>query len=473
MSKKKKKQRKQKNLTVSHEYEDKILDDLLRCNTNCASMSHKKKIERTGLEQIEHLIDVLPGVNYIKTLFLDYIFSSGITTGSIIQDDILGDFLYRKNMQGDTNLATLRDTIGSAALYGETGLRKFNGDLYMVKPGTYGALLRRTNGIEYPVGYVIAEDGRFLDGSDVQIPEDTTYEEFMRILEDQKLIFLSNSEFVNIRNDTSQLHGDPPFLRDKLRLALLESVYSRLGYDVDYDGPGRLILRPRGGYVTGDINEVSTSRVMQESMSNAEKRLKGAQAELARVGEAVKNSSSDSVILLSDAFDDHIEHLERVTKATEFLDWIGNEGEIIAQAVGMSPSLLELGKVSGNVSMQRILDNAMENTIVPLREHYAIQFSAFVANMLGIDHVYFGKYQLQSAPDINTTRTKVVEMMTMLNGIDTPEARQLVKDFASMLSYNIHNDDKSLVRLGVSKSDILEKVKLIEQKESKSNEQTT
>ena len=470
MSKKKKK--KKLNPVIYESEEDKILDNMLECRTDCASVSPKKERKRTGLQQIEHLIDVLPGVNYIKTLLLDYIFSSGVTTGSIVQDQKLADFLYRKNMRGDTNLAVLKDSIGSAALYGETGLRRFNGDLYRVEPGTYGAIIRREQGIVFPVGYVISADGRLLEANDINIPDDATYEEFMRILEEQNLIFLSNRDFVNIRNDTSLLHGDPPFLRDKLRLALLESVYSRLGYDVDYDGPGRLILRPRSGYITGDVNEISTSRVMQESVSNADKRLQGAQKELARVGEAIKNSTSDSVILLSDAFDDHIEHLERVTKATEFLDWIGNEGEIIAQAVGMSPSLLELGKISGNVSMQRILDNAMENTIVPLREHYATQFSAFIADLVGIDHVYFGKYELQSAPDIETTRTKVVEMMTMLNGIDTPETRQLVKDFASMLSYDIHNDDGSLVRLGVARSNIMEKIKLIE-KESKSNEQTT
>lgn len=462
--KKKKKQKKSKTQLAINRYseeEDKILDDFLACNTNCASVVHKKEIKRTGLAQIEHLIDVLPGVNYIKTLFLDYIFSSGVTTGSIVQDERLGDFLYRKNLQGNTNLAVLRDTIGSAALYGEAGLRQLNGNIYLVEPGTYAAVIRRYEGMMIPIGYVIAEDGRLLEANDVDISNVENLDEFYRILSDQKLIFLNNTEFVNIRNDTTYLHGDPPFLRDKLRLSLLESVYSRLGYDVDYDGPGRLILRPRGGYVTGDVNEISTARVMQESVSNAEKRLRGAQKEIARVGEAIKNSSSDSVILLSDAFDDHIEHLERVTKATEFFDWIGNEGEIIAQAVGMSPSLLELGKVSGNVSMQRILDNAMENTIVPLREHYAIQFSAFISNLVGIDHVYFGKYELQSAPDAETTRTKVVEMMTMLNSIEMPETKQLVKDFASMLSYDIHNDDGSLVRLGVGKSDILEKVKLI------------
>lgn len=461
MSKKKKK----KYIENIESEEDKILDDLISCRSNCANFMTKKKVKRSGLEQIEHLIDVLPGVNYIKTLFLDYIFSSGVTTGSIIQDEKLGEFLYRMNMQGNTNLAVLRDSIGSAALFGETGIRKFNGDLYMVKPGTYGALTRRIAGIEYPVMYFCSDDGRKLGYSDIQIPEDATFEEFVEVFRDQHLVLLPKDQFVNIRNDTSLLHGDPPFLRDKLRLQLLESVYARLGYDVDYDGPGRLILRPRGGYVTGDVNEISTTRVMQESMSNAEKRLKNAQAEIARVGEAIKNSSSDSVILLSDAFDDNITHLEKVTKATEFFDWIGNEGEIIAQAVGMSPSLLELGKISGNVSMQRILDNAMENTIVPLREHYAIQFSAFIADMLGIDHVYFGKYELQSAPDAETMRTKVVEMMTMLNSIDMPETKQLVKDFASMLSYDIHNDDNSLVRLGVGKSNILEKVKLIEQKE--------
>ena len=110
----------------------------------------------------------------------------------------------------------------------------------------------------------------------------------------------------------------------------------------------------------------------------------------------------------------------------------------------------------------------MKNTIVPLREKFADQFSSLLSEKLGIDKVYFGKYQPESAPDRETMRTKVAEIMTMLNAIDTPECKALVKDFAQMINYDIHNSDGSLVQLSVGrgKSDTLDKIeKLI--KESK------
>ena len=109
-----------------------------------------------------------------------------------------------------------------------------------------------------------------------------------------------------------------------------------------------------------------------------------AKEEARRIAREIKSSTSDSVILLSNGFDKDIEHLERVTKATEFFDWLSNEGVILAQAMGMAPSLLELGKISGNVSMEKIIDNSMLNNIVPLREQYAIQFSEFISNHLKI-----------------------------------------------------------------------------------------
>lgn len=431
--------------------EEQILDDMLECNTKCADLgTYKPCDKRKGLAEIDRLVKALPGMGYIESQFVDYIFSNGVTTGSIPQNKKLDAFLYRKNMQGNTNLAVLRDVIGNAAVYGETGIRWYNGDIYMVKPGTYGALTRKENGIEYPVIYFCTDDGRYISGETIELPKEKTIEDFVRSFTEQHLVLLDTSNFVNVRNDTSKLHGDSPLLRDTLRIDLLVSVYSRLGYDVEYDGPGRLILRPKDGYVSGDLNDVSTSSVMNQSVMAADKRMDKAQKEVRRVGEEVKNSSSDSVILLSNAFDKEITKLERVTKATEFFDWIGNEGKILAQALGLAPSLLELGEVSGNVSMQRILDNAMENTVVPLREHYSTQFSDLLARKLGIEKVYFGKYELASAPDRETVILKSVEAMSMLNQIEgSAKAKQLIDDLADRISYNIHNDDGSLVELSI------------------------
>ena len=129
---------------------------------------------------------------------------------------------------------------------------------------------------------------------------------------------------------------------------------------------------------------------------------------------------------------------------------------ILAQDFGMSPSLLELGGVSGNVSMASIIDTAMENSIVPLRERYAVQLSGFIAKHLRVEKVFFNKYEMRQQEDVNTKRTKVVNMLSLLNAMRVqegeseviqPRAQQLFDDFSQMLSDEIHNELNQLEEL--------------------------
>ena len=217
--------------------------------------------------------------------------------------------------------------------------------------------------------------------------------------------------------------------------------------------------------MTDEVNEVDTTSLLNASVVASKDRMEKVKKEVKNVGRELKTSSSDDVILLSNAFDKEITHLPRVTKGTEFFDWLDNEGAIIAQAIGLPPSLLELGKVSGNVSMQRILDNAMENAIVPLRQKFASQIPPLISEKLGIDKVYFGEYQRASAPSKETVRGQVVEQMSMLNAMKEghPKIGKLLDAYADMLSYDIHNSDGSLVKLEVGNLPDLE------DKESKSD----
>lgn len=73
------------------------------------------------------------------------------------------------------------------------------------------------------------------------------------------------------------------------------------------------------------------------------------------LGNKIKYSTSDEVVLASSMFDKNIEHLPRVTKGTEFFDWLNKEGSILAQNFGITPELIGLGDVSGNVSMEKSL----------------------------------------------------------------------------------------------------------------------
>lgn len=439
---------------------DEILENWAKCNQVC-DVAVPKRRRDYGLEKVDEYMRVLPGADYVLTQTLNYIFSNGLTTGSINEDVELDRFLYNKNDEGTTNLHVLRDTIGMAITHGACGVRWLNGNIYQYKWGTYRILTLLRNGIKTVAGYLITKDGSFVPPVKFDFTKYTEYEDFIRDIDEKGLILLDTREFMVIRNDTSLPYGHSPLLRDEARLDLLTAVYERLNYDIRYDGPGRIIIRPKDGFRSGDINDISTTAIIGEALKQQEKDNKALLREAKRVAKQIQSSSSDSVIVLSNAFDDKIEHLERVTKATEFFTWIKNDTLLLAQDFGMSPSLLELGNVSGNVSMTSIIDLAMLNSIVPLRERYAVQFSSFLADHLKVTKVYFNLYEMAQQEDENTMRTKVVNQMSLLNAMRItegeqeriqPKAQQLFNDLADMLSNNIHNENGVLEELSAGKS---------------------
>lgn len=438
---------------------DEIVENWAKCNQVCDVAVPKKKHEY-GLEKVDEYMRVLPGADYVLTQTLNYIFSNGVTTGSIVDDKKLDAFLYKKNLEGTTNLHVLRDTIGMAITHGACGMRWLNGDVYQYKWGTYRILTLMKNGIQTVVGFLISKDGKNVPPVKFDFEKYEDYADFIRDIDEKGLILLDTKDFMVMRNDTSLPYGHSPLLRDEARLDLLTAVYERLNYDIRYDGPGRIIIRPKDGFRSGDTNDISTTAVISEALKQEKKDQQNILKEAKRVAKQLQGSSSDSVIVLSNAFDDKIEHLERVTKATEFFTWIKNDTLLLAQDFGMSPSLLELGGVSGNVSMEKIIDNSMVNSIVPLRERYAQQFSEFVASHLGVEKVYFNIYEMAQNEDENTMRTKVVNMLSLLNAMRItdgdgenkreyiqPKAQELFNDLADMLTANLHNEIDQLEEL--------------------------
>ena len=437
---------------------DEILESMLECNSCNDIASMPKRRWSDGLEKVDEYMKVLPGADYVLTQTLNYMFSNGLTTGSIREDEKLEAFLYKKNSRQTLNKDELRNTIGMAITHGASGLRWLNGDVYQYKWGTYRILTIKRNGVETILGYLIKKDGSRVPPVKFDFKKYEEYEDFIRDIDDQDLILLDTKEFMVIRNDTSLPYGHSPLLADEARLDLLTAVYERLNYDIRYDGPGRIIIRPKDGLAGGDdSNDVSTANVLQGALAGQQKNKEKILAEATRVANQIKKSSSDSVIVLSNMFDKDIDHLERVTKATEFFTWIKNDTLVLAQDFGMAPSLLELGGVSGNVSMTSIISTAMRNNIVPLRERYSEQFSSFLAAHLGFEKVYFDKYEMVEAGDVDTMRTKYVNMLSLLNAMRLkdeentiqPKAQQLFDDMATMLSRNIHNELDQLEELSM------------------------
>ena len=425
---------------------------MLSCNTACGDIGdYEVKKFDSVYERIDFYAENLPSFPFVESQFINYIFSDGMVAGGVSENEILDEFRFRLNEQNTTNNAVIRDAIKLAhCRYGESGIRWKDGNVYLYKSGSYAPLVYSDNGVEVIVAYIVTKDGERISEQKIDLSHLSDIgglDEITRYFDERGMILLDKSEFVSIRNDTSKLHGESPLEKDRLRIDLLVSAYERLNYDVNYDGPGRLLFPVKSGYVEDEDNEVSTTRIVK-SVGEQKNRRAQAFEEIERITEDIKESSSDSAIAISDGFKEPI-HLPRVTKATEFLEWLQvKEGQIMADLVGLPPSLLEEGELSGNVSMTRIVDNAMLNSIIPYREHYASQLSQFLASHLGLRKIYFDKYTLQSEESDTQKWLKVATAMQQLNTIeDIPEVKEVIRGFAEMLDYDTHDSLGDVIEL--------------------------
>lgn len=426
-----------------------ILYDMNKCDKTCTGLAVGEKT--AFVTDIDTLVENLPGVDYVVDRMMNYIFANGLTTGSDEQDDRLTTWLYDElNKMDATNYSVLSSAIADACVYGCCGLRLYEGALYAVKKGYYGTLTYQHDGINEVMAYYMRKDKERVEEEikTREWEEFREYEDIIRWFDDNDYILLDKSEFANIRNDTSTLYGSSPFLKDKQRINLVLSVYKRLNYDIKYDGPGRIILHTKDGFVSDEKNEVSTTEILANAPGMLKDRYEDAKREANRIAKDLKDSTSDAVGVLSGAFDKEITHLPRVTKATEFLEWLSVDTVVIAEILGMSPTLLEVGELHGNVSVAKVIDTAMLNTIIPLREKYAIQFSDIVAKAIGVSKVSFNKYDMVQTQDENEIRAKVADIIKSLSysykAVENEEVGKLIEDCAGLLKTSLYDKDGEL-----------------------------
>lgn len=426
----------------AEQYKIDVLDDMNHCS-NCTDIQSTSS--KTGYRRIsiDWMLENLPGIDYVMNRLLNYMFSNGITTGAGQDADALLDgWLYeRTNKQGATNYSVLRSVLWDAIIRGECGIRLIDGDIYKYPKGKYGLLYTMENGIEEIVGYYVKKNGDDVEDTinTDQWGEFGTWNDIIEWFNDNGYILLDSSSFLNIRNDTATLHGYSPLMRDRQRVMLIIAIYERLNYDIRFDGPGRIFLKTKDEYV-GE-NEKSTGEILNLSPRARTERYQEAKQEAKDIANFIKNSSSDTVGVISGAFENNVIHLPRVTQAKEFLEWLEIDTVVMAQIVGMSPTLLEVGKLHGNVSVAHIIDTAMTNTVVPMRESYAIQFSPLLERAIGVPKVYFDKYDMQQVESENDIRSKVAEIIKNLGAsyrnTESEDTLTLINEFSDVLRSSI------------------------------------
>ena len=434
-------------------------------------------------EQIDYFRKNLPTLSYVENQFLNFLFSNGLTTGDDEQDKkILEPFLYSHNIMGVTNYEVLRSAVIESREYGRCGIRwlSYEDGIVLVPHDRYTSLQvwdKEYKGFKRTVAYAIAlTDEAVVTGEE---PLEIDREEYVNtgqlVTKNKDIIIVSPDEFINLRNNTSKENGESIFERDIQRFRLLSQVYERLNYDIKYDGPGRVIFWLKDDIISNTSNEMSTGEIISQLSNDKDKRAEKAHKELEQIANAIKNSTSDNVILSPSMFEDKIDHLPRVTKATEFFDWLNQEGVIIAQNFGISPGLIELGNVSGNVSMEKIIDNAMVNDIVPLREAIAVQISHVISSKLGVQKIYFNKYELKQNIDYSSEIFKLGQTASQLMNIKDAEgvtdvtAEETAKYVMSLIVKKLGGEVRSMANTTITST--REKVLTDDNEKFKPNEE--
>lgn len=434
-------------------------------------------------EQIDYFRKNLPTLSYVENQFLNFLFSNGLTTGDDEQDkNILEPFLYSHNIMGVTNYEVLRSAVIESREYGRCGIRwlSYEDGIILVPHDRYTSLQiwdKEYKGFKRTVAYAVAltEEAVVTGEEPLEIDREEYVNTGQLVTKNKDIIIVSPDEFINLRNNTSKENGESIFERDIQRFRLLSQVYERLNYDIKYDGPGRVIFWLKDDIISNTSNEMSTGEIISQLSNDKDKRAEKAHKELEQIANAIKNSTSDNVILSPSMFEDKIDHLPRVTKATEFFDWLDQEGVIIAQNFGISPGLIELGNVSGNVSMEKIIDNAMVNDIVPLREAIAVQISHVISSKLGVQKIYFNKYELKQNIDYSSEIFKLGQTASQLMNIKDAEgvtdvtAEETAKYVMSLIVKKLGGEVRSMANTTITST--REKVLTDDNEKFKPNEE--
>lgn len=437
-----------KTKTASTEDLAEILHDMIVCSSSCSGDGYvpKEVFKMDPLRYLEYLDKNLPSLKYVQFRIADYIFSNGFTTGNRELDERLDKWMYKQNIKGDTNYNVLRSAVISSMSFGQCGVRWLSEEdgIVNIYTAEYGEITRESDkykGVRVPFAYLVSTDGARVD--DINIDKlDFDMDAFWDFgyvqTTDSKFVLLSSDEFLNLKWQPSDVNGDSPLLYDRQRVNLISTVYVQLNDDLTNDSPGRLILHVDINPGDAFGNSESTSKALSTSGKVRESIARQAYEEVTEVAEQIKNSGKRNVFALSSAFKDKVTHLPKTTKATEFFNYISDEGIIICQLYGVAPALLELGRVFGNVSMSKIIDNAIMNSIIPLRERIATQFSNFLAPKLGFDKIYFNKYDLEQIADEAEHQKTVAQIMEILVEIGYSD---LAEEFARQMQADLEEDN--------------------------------
>lgn len=399
-----------------------------------------------NLEDIERLALDLPDVDYILDNIVNYMFTNYLTTESFDKDKELREYLYGLNFNGQRNYDVLKQVAKGYRKYGYYGLLNTGEGLVGVHPKDILACV-----IDYPkkpvlrqtLTYLIKNTNTYITPYDRKTGNnrpvnDYSAEDIQKILENpeefkNEVLVVTDKEFACVRIDTSQVFCMSPLLKDRKRVELILNILNRMNYDISRNGIGTIALQAKDT-LEEQIEEsveqgtsFSSGELLDMGRTAKGERTKKIIEDMNAFAEKLSETEFNDAIVYSGNFQ-NLEQLERDTKATDFLDYLSQYvPAIICQMFGVPARLFDLNKTVSNIGTYSIIDNAMKNTIIPMRDHFIGQVVHILQNATGLsEHIKFDSYEFATNYNYNND-IYILDVYDRLKGIDENMAEAYLK----------------------------------------------
>lgn len=399
-----------------------------------------------NLEDIERLALDLPDIDYILDNIVNYMFTNYLTTEDFDKDKVLRDYLYKLNFNGQRNYDVLKQVAKGYRKYGYYGLLNTGEGLVGIHPKDILACV-----IDYPkkpvlrqtLTYLIKNTNVFVTPFDRKTGNnrpvtDYSADDIQKILENpeeykNEVLVVTDKEFACVRIDTSQVFCMSPLLKDRKRVELILNILNRMNYDISRNGIGTIALQAKDT-LEEQIEEsveqgtsFSSGELLDMGRTAKGERTKKIIEDMNAFAEKLSETEFNDAIVYSGNFQ-NLEQLERDTKATDFLDYLSQYvPAIICQMFGVPARLFDLNKTVSNIGTYSIIDNAMKNTIIPMRDHFLGQIIHILQNVTNLsEHIKFDSYEFTNNYNYNND-LYILEVYDKLKVINPKMAEAYLK----------------------------------------------
>ncbi len=336
------------------------------CHGECENYILDMIEHEADRDEFDRLFKEIPKFRYVLNEKVNSIFGTDLevaTESNVAEDETekFSTFLYRTNLNGNTNLYEIKKALKEKEIFGE-------GYLFFDEIDVYSLAKSEITAYQKDDKDPVIDEIKYYTVGEVLIPDELKFSDVGFIKEDEGYI-ISPDNIIKFKSDSYALNSDLKQLQILLEInrKIYDSTTKR-----DY---GDIFLLTNAK----KVNPVSVvAKRVKDSVNEAIEKMREHVANLIK-----KNKVEDSNVVILDESYKEVKQISPVTTVKDYQFIWENQDDIITSVFNFPMLLVGLGDEAGNVSKEALLKEARANTLTPIKADTANALSKIARKLFG------------------------------------------------------------------------------------------